>query len=117
MSDDLDDRIAYLRQQRQLEGAEQTQKAADLIQAIDELQGSVRETAFKAITVQGQMQVLEAQLDELDRRVQRTSRYLAGAIAASVLLCLVIVLVTVWSSSNLKAARIETESRQSLFTD
>ena len=115
MSDDLDDRIAYLRQQRQLEGAEQTQKAADLIQAIDELQGSVRETAFKAITVQGQMQVLEAQLDELDRRVQRTSRYLAGA---SVLLCLVIVLVTVWSSSNLKAAaRIETESRQSLFTD
>lgn len=34
MSDDLDGRIAYLRQQNQLEGAAQKQRAADLIEAL-----------------------------------------------------------------------------------
>ncbi|WP_193743600.1 hypothetical protein [Tateyamaria sp. ANG-S1] len=55
MSADLDDRIAYLRQQRQLEGAVQTQKAADLVKAIDYLQTLVQETAFKSATVEAKM--------------------------------------------------------------
>ena len=50
MNDDLDDRIAYLRQQNQLEGAAQSQRAADLVLAIDELQSLVRGTAFKSAT-------------------------------------------------------------------
>jgi hypothetical protein len=118
MSDDLDDRIAYLRQQRQLEGATQTQKAADLIQAIDELQELVRETAFKATTVRGQMQVLEAQMDVLESRVQRTRWYLLWGISASILLGTLILLAALWSSSNLKAvAQTEVDEPHILHAD
>jgi DNA repair exonuclease SbcCD ATPase subunit len=118
MSDDLDDRIAYLRQQRQLEGAAQTQKAADLIQAIDELQELVRTTAFRATTVQGQMQVLEEKTDALESRVQRTRSFLIGGIVASGLLGALILFAALWSSSNLKtAARAEAASLRILYAD
>lgn len=118
MSDDLDDRIAYLRQQRQLDGAAQTQRAADFVQAIDELQEVVRTTSFKATTVQGQMQVLEAQMASLESRVQHTRRYLVGAIAASVLVGAAIILATLWLSSNLKtAARAEADTLRILYAD
>ncbi|MEO0485525.1 MAG: hypothetical protein AAF092_06405 [Pseudomonadota bacterium] len=118
MSDDLDDRIAYLRQQRQLEGAAQTQKAADLIHAIDELQELVRTTSFKATTVQGHMQVLEGEMGALESRVKRTHSFLIGGIAAAGLLGALILLAALWSSSNLKsAARTEADALRILYAD
>jgi hypothetical protein len=118
MSDDLDDRIAYLRQQRQLEGAAQTQKAADLIQAIDELQELVRTTSFKATTVQGQMQVLEGEMGALESRVKYTGRLLIGGIAASSLLGALILLAALWSSNSLKAtAQAEADALRILYAD
>ncbi|MEJ6389834.1 hypothetical protein [Gymnodinialimonas ulvae] len=118
MSDDLDDRIAYLRQQRQLEGTAQTQKAADLIKAIDELQELVRTTSFKATTVQGQMQVVEAEMSALESRVIGTRRVLIGGIAAAGLLGALVLVAALWSSSNLKtAARAEADALRILYAD
>lgn len=108
----------YLRQQRQLEGAAQTQKSADLIKAIDELQGLVRTTAFKAATVQGQMQVLEEEMVALESRVKHTRRFLIGGIAACGLLGALILLAALWSSGNLKtAARAEANTLRILYAD
>ena len=87
MSDDLDDRIAYLRQQRHLEGAAQTQKAADLIQAIDELQGLVRETAFKSATAEAKMAFVEREMDKLECRVEHIRRFLLAIIMMSYHCC------------------------------
>lgn len=118
MSDDLDDRIAYLRQQRQLDGAAQTQKAADLIQAIDELQELVRTTSFKATFIQGQMQAVEAEMGALESRVKHTRSFLIGGIAAAGLLGALILVAALWSSSNLKtAARAEADILRTLYAD
>ena len=96
--------LEYLRQQRQLEGAAQTQKAADLIQAIDELQELVRTTSFKATTVES--------------RIKRTQSFLIGGIAAAGLLGALILLAALWSSSNLKTvARAKADILQTLYVD
>jgi septal ring factor EnvC (AmiA/AmiB activator) len=118
MSDDLDDRIANLREQRQLEGAGQTKKAADLAQAIDDLQKLVRETAFKAATAQAKVAYVEDEMDKLESRVRRTRRLLVRGIAASSLLGALILLAALWSSSSLKtAARVEADTLRIFYAD
>lgn len=97
MNDDLDDRIAYLRQQNQLEGAAQSQRAADLVLAIDELQSLVRGTAFKSATVEAKMKLVEKQMDELERRMKRMGPYLIGATAICVTFGILVISVALWS--------------------
>ena len=118
MSNDLDDRIAHLKQQRHAEGAAQTQKAADLIEAIDELQGLVRETAFKSATLEAKVKLVETQMDELESRVTRTRLFLVGGIALALALGVLIVAAALWSGSNLKsAARVEAEALRIMYAE
>lgn len=118
MSDDLDDRIAYLKQQRQAEGAAHTQKAADLIEAIDELQGLVRETAFKSATVEAKMQLVISQMDELESRVKRTRRFLVGGIAAAFIMGALIIVTAIWSGYNMRpAAQAEAASLRIVYAE
>jgi hypothetical protein len=118
MSDDLDDRIAYLKQQRQSEGAAHTQKAADLIEAIDELQGLVRETAFKSATVEAKMKLVITQMDELESRVKRTRFFLVGGIAVTVAIGALIFLTALWAGNNLRsAAQAEADSLRIVYAE
>jgi len=118
MSNDLDDRIAYLKQQRQEEGAAQTQKAADLIEAINELQGLVRETAFKSATVDAKMKLVMSQMDELESRVKRTRRFLVGGIAAALIMGALIIVTAIWSGTNIRsAAQAEAASLRIVYAE
>ena len=118
MSDDLDDRIAYLKQQRQAEGAAQTQKAADLIQAIDELQCFVRETAFKSATVEAKVKLVESQMDDLESRVKRTRLLLVGGICIAIAIGVLIITTALWSGSNLRsAARTEAATLRIVYAE